>query len=104
MNKHIAKLREQLVKDMDRLTVELADVANAINAMDGMGAAKAESLQDGRKRAWTPERRAEMSAKMKAQHKANPETAALRAAALERARRTLAQQRANGADGGEWYA
>lgn len=103
MNKHIAKLREQLVKDMDRLTAELADVANAINAIDEMGAAKGAAAEDGRKRTWTPERRAAMSAKMKMQHEANPDTAARRAAALERARRALAERRANGA-AGEWYA
>ena len=67
------------------------------------GAAKAAVAEDGRKRPWTPERRAAMSAKMKMQHEANPDTAATRAAALEHGRRALAERRANGA-AAEWYA
>ena len=99
MNKHIAKLREQLVKDMDRLTAELADVANAINAVDGLGAVQ-DKASDGRRAAWTPERRAEMSAKMKARHSRDPDAAR---EAMARARQALAEQRANGA-AGEWHA
>ena len=99
MNKHIAKLREQLVKDMDRLTAELADVANAINAIDGMGAVK-DVAGDARRASWTPERRAEMSARMKARHSRDPGAAR---EALARARQALAEQRANGA-AGEWHA
>ena len=72
MNKHIAKLREQLVKDMERLTAELADVANAINAIDAMGSGR-EGARDKRPSIWTPERRAALSAKAKAKVAANPE-------------------------------
>lgn len=104
MNKHIAKLRDHLVREMERLTIELAETAAAIHAIDALDVAKAAVVQDGRKRAWTPERRAAMSAKMKAQHESNPETQARRAAALERARLALTKQRANGADSSEWHA
>lgn len=93
MNKHIAKLREQLVRDMDRLTVELAEVANAINAIDGMSAAR-EGARDKRPSSvWTPERRHALSEKAKAKVAANPEHY------QELARKMHAARRANGASG-----
>jgi len=92
MNKHIAKLREQLVNDMNRLTAELSEIANAINAIDAMTSVR-EKPSNKRATIWTPERRAALSAKVKAKAAANPELY------QERWKQMRAARRKNGAAG-----
>ena len=81
MNKHIAKLREQPVKDMDRLTAELADVANAIQAIDGL------AISGKPRRAPSDETRAKMRAAQRARVAADPDWFRDRMAAAREAKR-----------------